>query len=189
MAIPVPIDLETTGLDASVHAILEFSMLLVTPDLELIGDFGSRVLHATDEQLGDMDDYVTDMHSRTGLLDEVRASTLSVDDVDAEAADWLTAQGLIEPRGGIILGSSCRMDLEFIERQMPKLASKLTYRMIDVSGMTEALQMWEPTLVPELPYELAARENWVSHRAASDIRWSLEGARGIKKNLSLLIPG
>lgn len=185
MPTPVPIDLESTGLDPSKDAILEFAMLLVTPDLETIADFGSRVVHATEEQLALMDDYVRDMHTKTGLLDDVRASTLALDDLDREAATWLAQHGLVEKNSGIILGSSCLLDLNFIEHQMPLLAEVLHYRMIDISGLRETLLMWEPELVPGPPFQVAMQDDWIAHRAGSDIRWSLEEARDLRSSIKL----
>lgn len=178
MLTPIPIDLETTHLEADQGVILEFAMVLVDRDLNFVEDFGSRVVHATEEQLDVMNPFVRQMHTETGLLDEVRASARSIETVDEEAARWLRSHGFDAERTGIILGSSCRLDLNFIERHMPKLAGLLTYKMIDVSGIEEALRMWEPEMVPPEPYEIAMQEGWTAHRAANDIRWSLEKARG-----------
>jgi oligoribonuclease len=193
MRTPVPIDLETTGLDASTNSILEFAMLLVTPELEIVADFGSRVLHATEDQLAVMDDFVRNMHTDTGLLDLVRASTLTVAQLDNEVVDWLASHGHHEhespvERTAIILGSSCRLDLNFIDTHMPRLAAVLHYGMLDVSGIREALLMWSPDLVPSAPFELALDDDWVAHRAASDIRWSLEEARGLRSSVAPLTP-
>jgi oligoribonuclease len=188
MLTPVPIDLETTGLNASANTILEFALLLVTTDLEHVADFGSRVLHATEEQLAQMNEFVTNMHTETGLLDEVRASTLTVGQLDDEVVTWLAGYGHLEhedplDRTAILLGSSCRLDLSFIEAQMPRLARVLHYQLIDVSGVRETLLMWRPELVPSEPFEVALDDSWIAHRAASDIRWSLEEARGLRTSL------
>lgn len=198
MLTPVPIDIETTGLDISEHVILEFAMLLVTRDLEFVADFGSRVLHATEAQLAEMNEFVANMHTQTGLIDLVRASTLTVAELDAEVTEWLAGYGHLEhddprERTAIILGSSCRLDLNFIEAQLPKLAKVLHYRMLDISGTREALLMWQPELVASGPFVIAPDQNGVmpiAHRAASDIRWSLEEARSLRTSVthSALIP-
>jgi oligoribonuclease len=179
---PVVIDLETTHLEMDRGVILEFSMVLADRDLEIVEDFGSRVIHATEDELAVMNPFVTNMHTDTGLVDEVRASMLSIADIDEEAASWLAGHGFDHEnyRNGIILGSSCRLDLNYIERHMPKLAGVMTYKMIDVSGMEEALRMWQPEMLPPEPYELAEQEGWTQHRAASDVRWSLEKARRLR---------
>ena len=198
MLTPVPIDIETTGLDSSEHVILEFAMLLVTPDLEFVADFGSRVLHASEDQLADMNNFVTNMHTQTGLVDLVRASSLTVAQLDLEVTEWLASHGHhghddARERTAIILGSSCRLDLNFIEAQMPRLARVLHYRMLDISGTREALLMWQPELVAPGPFVIQPDEKGVmpiAHRAASDIRWSLEEARSLCTSVthSALIP-
>ncbi|MCI4659546.1 oligoribonuclease [Cryobacterium zhongshanensis] len=198
MLTPVPVDLETTGRDVSTHVILEFAMLLVTPELEFVADFGSRVLHASEEQLAQMNDFVTNMHTGTGLVDLVRASTLTVEQLDLEVTQWLASHGHHahdDPRDrtAIILGSSCRLDLNFIEAQMPLLTTVLHYRMLDISGTREALLMWQPEMVAPGPFVIQPDEHGVmpiAHRAASDIRWSLEEARGLRASVahSALIP-
>ncbi|MFI9629218.1 oligoribonuclease [Streptomyces sp. NPDC052042] len=171
---PVPIDLETTGLHPADDAILEFAMLLVDRDLKLISSFGSRVVHASEAKLARMNDYVREMHTSNGLLDEVRASSLTLADVDEEAATWLFGQGVGTPSGepGIILGSSCRLDLYMIELQMPKLASLLSHRMIDVSGFRETLALYAPEVeLPKAANKTAAP--FGAHRALSDIGQTL----------------
>lgn len=183
MLTPVPLDLETTGLDPVDDVILEFAMQLVTPDLEPIADFGSRVLDATDEQLDGMSEFVWNMHTETGLLSEIQASSLTIEEVDREAVAWLGQHGLAESRSGIILGASCRLDLDFIDRHMPLLAGLLHYKMIDISGMKEALTMWAPDIVPDLPWGVAEAEGWKAHRAASDVQWTLAEARALRSKL------
>jgi len=180
---PVPIDLETLGLDVESCVIIEFAMLSVTRELDIVADFGSRVIHATEEQLSVMNDFVRNMHTETGLLDEVRASTLTIDDVDREAVAWLAEQGIDTPRSGILLGSSCRLDLNFIDKYMPLLAGVLHYRMIDVSSIREAMLMWQPELVPPAPLHVQSADGFTAHRAASDIRWSLEEARDLRASI------
>jgi oligoribonuclease len=191
MLTPVPIDIETTGKFPSQHVMLEFAMLLVTPDLDIVGDFGSRVLHASEHELSRMDAFVTNMHAQTGLTDLVRTSTLTVAELDHEVTGWLALFGH-QPhsnpldRTAIILGSSCRLDMNFIEAQMPQLTEVLHYRMLDVSSTREQLLMWEPELVPSAPFEIALDDTWTPHRASSDIRWTLEEARGLRTSIKMM---
>lgn len=185
---PIPVDLEMTGLDLGRHVILEFALTLVSPDLELVADFGSRIIHATEEQLAEMDDHVLDMHTETGLLDEVRASTLSIADVDREVSTWLREHGINEPNAGIILGASTRKDLEFIERDMPLFAELLTYRMLDISAIKEALRLWAPEIEIQQPFHLLLTGDHLAHRAANDIRWTLAEAVEIRDLFSDLRP-
>lgn len=188
---PAALDLEMTGLSSATNVILELGLLLATPDLEIIGGFGSRVVHAAEEDLELMSDFVRNMHTETGLLDEVRASTLTVADLDDEVTEWLAAHGHVEhenpqDRTAMILGSSCRVDLNFIEEHMPHLARVLHYRMIDVTGVRESLAMWVPELELSEPFEVALEDGWVAHRAANDARWTLGEARGIRNVVKAL---
>jgi len=178
LGLGVPIDLETTGLDPVKDTILEFAMLLVDDNLDVIAEFGSRVIHAEPAQLERMNEYVTNMHTRSGLLEEVKNSTVSLATVDFDASQWLIQHGVgveahpsIDTRG-IIIGSSVRLDLNFIEAQMPLVAAVLHYRLIDISGIREALARWAPVLIPTV-----APSSCVAHRAMEDIRESLYEAR------------
>lgn len=185
---PLPIDLETTGLDLRSHVILEFGLTLVTNDLKHVEHFGSRVVHATEAQLAGMNSYVREMHTGTGLLDEVRASTLSIADVDQEVSAWLRDRDFSPAASGIILGSNCRLDLNFIERDMPLLTELMTYRMIDISGIREAMTLWAPEALPSHPFQLAMSSEFVPHRVMSDIAWTLAEARDLQEVFGPLRP-
>lgn len=179
----VPLDIETTGLSANTNVIVEFAMLAVTNDLEPIADFGTRVIHASEEDLDKMIPYVRDMHTETGLLDEIRKSTLTVKDVEDEALAWfaeLDCHQAANPldRGAMILGNSCRLDLNFIDAHMPRLAQVLHYRMIDMSGIDAAIAMWAPAM-PSFATDLATAEltSHTAHRAHDDALMCLAQAR------------
>lgn len=188
---PVPIDIETTGLDHNENCILEFAMSLVTPDLELIADFGSRVLHATEEQLSRMTPFVRQMHTETGLLEEVLSSTLTITELEDEVLGWLADFGHTShenpaDRTTAMLGASNRLDLNFVDVHMPRLATVLHYTPMDVSGYRQMLEMWVPGYRVPQPLHLQLEEGWKAHRAASDIRWTLEEARGIRRDLQTM---
>lgn len=190
---PTPIDLETTGLDASTDVILEYAMLLVDTDLDPIADFGYRVLHASEEQLAVMSPFVVQMHTETGLLDEVRASTLTVAELEDEVIEWLAQFGHVEhdspgDRTAVMLGASNRLDLNFVDVHMPRLSRVLHYTPLDVSGHREMLKMYLPDFEYPLPVDLQLEGGWVPHRAASDIRWTLEEARSMRRELRQRYP-
>ncbi|WP_311245431.1 MULTISPECIES: oligoribonuclease [unclassified Microbacterium] len=183
--IPTGIDLEMTGLDPKVDCILEFAQVLLTRDLEPIDDFGSRVLHASEEQLAVMSDYVREMHTQTGLLDEVRASTLTVEALEDEVIEFLAGHGHVQhddprDRTVITLGASLRADMAFIDEYMPRLAKVVHYRIVDVSGFRETLEMILPGFKAPQPFQVAAEDGYAVHRAASDIRWSIAELREIR---------
>lgn len=176
---PIVIDLETTGLHPANDHILEIAAVTIDDALNETGSYTS-VIHASPKQLTRMNEYVTAMHISNGLLPEVREATKSLADVDAQIYGFLTARGITE-KSAIIMGSSCRLDLYMIELQMPKLASLLTHRMIDVSGVREAIALYSPEVSFEQPFELLLDKDPVvahtPHRALSDSRWTLHEAQ------------
>ena len=181
---PVGIDVETTGLDPVNDHLLEFAAVLLTRDLTFVDSFGSRVLGATEEQLSRMNPYVREMHTRTGLLDEVRSSTRTVLDLEDEVLAWLEGHDHLpadDPRDRdlIILGSSCRLDLAMIENKMPRLAKTMTHRMGDVSAFRELMTMWAPDLVPE--WTPPEDPSSTAHRALDDVFTTIAEARGYRR--------
>ena len=82
-------DLEMTGLEPDRHVIVEIATLLTDDDLELIAEGPDLIVHATPEQLAEMDDFVTNMHTRSGLLDQITASTISLEEAGAQTLAFL----------------------------------------------------------------------------------------------------
>ena len=137
------VDLEMTGLDPTRHVIVEVAALVTDAELNIIDDGVDLVVHATDAQLAEMDDVVTSMHSGNGLLDEIKASPISL----AEAEDAVLA--LVEKHcdpahPAPLAGNSIATDRTFIRAQMPRLDAALHYRMIDVSTVKELTRRWFP---------------------------------------------
>lgn len=174
---PVAIDIETTGLVAHQDHVLEIAVVLLDAELNVVERFGSRVIHVPKDRLDErMNDFVRKMHTSNGLLDEVAASTRTLLNVELEIVKWLKARG-VGHKQGIILGSSCRLDLNIIETQMPRLAELLSHRMIDVSGVREALRLYEPDF-DLVSYPASTTDSaGSSHRAMDDVLWTIEEAR------------
>lgn len=156
------IDLEMTGLDIHTHTIVEVAALVTDADLNIIGDGVDLVVHATEEELAKMDDFVTNMHASSGLTEEIRNSTVSL----AEAEDAVLA--LIEKHcdpdhPAPLAGNSIATDRSFIREHMPRLDKALHYRMIDVSSLKELARRWEPRVYYNQP------DKGLAHRALADI--------------------
>ncbi len=172
---PVAIDIETTGLVAHQDYVLELAVVLLDPELNVVERFGSRVVHVPEYRLDRrLNDFVRTMHTSNGLLEEVAASTRSRLSVELEIVEWLSSHG-VGHKQGIILGSSCRLDLNIIEIQMPRLAELLSHRMIDVSGVREALRLYEPDF--DLGSSAVVAPAGQNHRAMDDVLWTIEEAR------------
>ena len=156
------VDLEMTGLDPSRHVIVEVAALVTDAELNIIDEGVDLVVHATDAELAEMDDFVTQMHSDNGLLDDIKASRVAL----AEAEDAVL--GLVEKHcdpahPAPLAGNSIATDRTFIRAQMPRLDAALHYRMIDVSTVKELARRWFPKAYFNQPAK------GMAHRALADI--------------------
>ena len=156
------VDLEMTGLDPSRHVIVEVAALVTDAELNIIDDGVDLVVHATDAELAEMDDFVTEMHSSNGLLDDIKASTVSIEEAE-DAVLELVAKHCDPAHPAPLAGNSIATDRAFIRAQMPRLDDALHYRMIDVSTVKELSRRWFPKAYYNQP------EKGMAHRALADI--------------------
>lgn len=156
------VDLEMTGLDPSRHVIVEVAALVTDAELNIIDDGVDLVVHATDAELAEMDDFVTEMHSSNGLLNDIKASTVSIRDAE-DAVLELVAKHCDPAHPAPLAGNSIATDRAFIRAQMPRLDDALHYRMIDVSTVKELSRRWFPKAYYNQP------EKGMAHRALADI--------------------
>ncbi len=156
-------DLEMTGLDPERCGIVELAIVLTGPDLVPVAEL-ERVIWQPDDVLGRMDPFVREMHTRSGLLDRVRASTHSTADVEREALALVSRH--CAHRQGILGGNSIHQDRRFLIRHMPGLEGWLHYRQVDVSSLKVLAAAWFPD-VPRF------EKGESTHTALADIRGSL----------------
>ncbi|CAB0517767.1 oligoribonuclease [Corynebacterium diphtheriae] len=156
------IDLEMTGLELDRHVIVEVAALITDADLNIIGEGVDLVVHATPEQLAEMDDFVTTMHTSSGLLEEIKASTVSLREAE-DAVLALIAQHCDPEHPAPLAGNSIATDRSFIRAQMPRLDKALHYRMVDVSSLKELSRRWAPRVYFNQP------DKGMVHRALADI--------------------
>ena len=176
------VDLEMTGLDPARHVIVEVAALVTDAELNIIDEGVDLVVHATDAQLAEMDDVVTSMHSGNGLLDEIKASPVSL----AEAEDAVLA--LVEKHcdpahPAPLAGNSIATDRTFIRAQMPRLDAALHYRMIDVSTVKELSRRWFPKAYYNQP------QKGMAHRALADIVESIRELDYYRRAVFVPSPG
>ena len=124
------------------------------------------VVHASPEQLDEMDDFVTAMHTRSGLLDAIAASTLTLEEAGAQTLEFLKLH-IPEPRTVPLAGNSIGTDRRFLATQLPEIEDYLHYRSVDVSTVKELCRRWYPEVYK------AAPEKKGGHRALQDIRESV----------------
>jgi oligoribonuclease len=155
-------DLEMTGLESSRHVIVEVASLITDDDLTIVAEGPDLVVHATPEQLADMDDFVTSMHSRSGLLDAITSSTLTLEEAGAQTLAFLKLH-IPEPRTVPLAGNSIGTDRRFLATYLPEVEEYLHYRSVDVSTVKELCRRWYPDAYK------AAPEKKGGHRALQDI--------------------
>jgi len=160
------IDLEMTGLEPGRHVIVEIASLITDDDLTIVAEGPDLVVHATPEQLAEMDDFVTAMHTRSGLLAEMTASTLSLEDAGAQTLEFLKLH-IAEARTVPLAGNSIGTDRRFLARELPLIEEYLHYRSVDVSTVKELCRRWYPEVYKEAPDKKGG------HRALQDIRESV----------------
>jgi oligoribonuclease len=159
-------DLEMTGLDPSRHTILEIATLITDDDLALVAEGPDLVIHAAPEALGAMDEVVRTMHARSGLLDAVEASTVTLADAGRATLEFLR-QHIPEPRTVPLCGNSIGTDRRFLAAQLPEVEGYLHYRSVDVSSVKELVRRWYPGAYGNGPKKAG------SHRALGDIHESV----------------
>lgn len=173
------IDLEMTGLDIHQHTIVEVAALVTDAELTILGEGVDLVVHATEEELSRMGEFVTNMHESSGLLAEIRSSTVTLK--EAEDAVLALINTHCDPEHPAPLaGNSIATDRSFIREQMPRLDAALHYRMVDVSSIKELARRWAPRAYFNQP------EKGLAHRALVDIIESIRELDYYRK--ALFIP-
>ena len=159
-------DLEMTGLDPSRHVVVEIASLVTDDDLAIVAEGPDLVVHATPAELAEMDDFVTAMHTRSGLLDAMAASTLTLEEAGAKTLEFLKLH-IPEARTVPLAGNSIGTDRRFLATQLPEIEEYLHYRSVDVSTLKELCRRWYPAIYKTVP------EKKGGHRALQDIRESV----------------
>ncbi|HEY2812475.1 MAG TPA: oligoribonuclease [Acidimicrobiales bacterium] len=164
------IDLEMTGLDPSRHVIVEIATLVTDDELTVLGEGLDIVVHQPAEALGPMDDFVREMHTSSGLLDEIAASETSLEDAGEQTLAFIKSH-VKEPRAVPLCGNSIGTDRRFLAVYLPAIEEYLHYRSIDVSTIKELARRWYPGVLNAAPDKTGA------HRALDDILESVEELR------------
>jgi oligoribonuclease len=172
------IDLEMTGLDTVRHTIVEIAVLITDSELELVDDGIDLVVHASPDELAKMDDFVRKMHTKSGLLPAIEASTLTLQDAGRAVLAYLAEQ-LPGPGTAPLCGNSIGVDRRFLDRYLPEVDQYIHYRSVDVSSFKELCRRWYPAVYKRRP------DKQETHRALDDIRESIEELRFYRANMLL----
>jgi oligoribonuclease len=176
------IDCEMTGLDLKSDRLIEIAVLVTDGELNLLGDGLDVVIHADDAALDGMVDVVATMHRKSGLTEEVRASTVDVPTAEAMVLDYIKGH-VKAPNTAPLAGNSIGTDRGFIARDMPALDDFLHYRMIDVSSIKELCRRWYPRIYFGQP------EKGLAHRALADIHESIRELKYYRSTAFVPPPG
>ena len=171
-----------TGLELGSDKLIEIAALVTDGDLNVLGEGVDVVIHADDDALDNMVPVVHEMHAKSGLTEEVRASTVSLAEAEKIVLDYLRKH--IKVAGTVPLaGNSIGTDRGFISRDMPKLDSFLHYRLIDVSSLKELTRRWYPRIYFGQPGK------GLAHRALADILESINELKFYRRTAFVPAPG
>jgi oligoribonuclease len=171
-----------TGLDLKTDRLIEIAVLVTDAELNVLGDGVDVVIHADDAALSAMIPVVTEMHTRSGLIEEVRASTIDLATSEEQVLDYIRAH-VKQAKTAPLAGNSIATDRGFIARDMPKLDGYLHYRMIDVSSIKELCRRWYPRIYFGQP------EKGLAHRALADIHESIRELQYYRRTAFVAPPG
>ncbi len=169
------LDLEMTGLDVEKHTIVEIACLVTDSGLTVLDDGIDIVIHADADALANMDDFVRKMHTKSGLLPLISASTVTIADAQARTVEYLS--GHVPAGTAPLCGNSIGTDRRFLDRYMHDLDTYLHYRSVDVSSLKELCRRWYPGIYSKRPGKTE------QHRALDDIRESIEELRFYRAEL------
>jgi oligoribonuclease len=169
-------DLEMTGLEPSRHVIVEIATLVTDDELNIVASGPDLVIHHDEAVLAQMDPVVVEMHTKSGLLDLIRSSTISLEDAGAQTLEFIKAH-VSEARKVPLCGNSIGMDRRFLAAYLPEIEEYLHYRSVDVSTIKELVKRWYPALNNTRPRKVGA------HRALDDILESIAEMKYYRENV------
>ncbi len=168
------IDMEMTGLNPSTDRIIEVALVITDAQLNTLAEAPVLVVHQPDATLDGMDKWNQSTHGKSGLIDKVKASTLSEPEVELRMLAFLEPH---VPTGtSPMCGNSICQDRRFLARCMPKLESYFHYRNLDVSTLKELAKRWKPEIIQGFNKQ-------GKHEALADIYDSIEELKYYRQHL------
>jgi oligoribonuclease len=162
------VDMEMTGLDPDTDRIIEVAVVVTDSNLNILAEGPVFAIHQPDEVMNKMDAWNKGTHGRSGLIDRVKASTVTESDAEAALIDFL--KHFVSKGKSPMCGNTICQDRRFMARGMPKLEAFFHYRNLDVSTLKELCRRWKPEIV-------GGFKKHQKHTALADIIESIEELR------------
>lgn len=159
------VDMEMTGLNPDTDRIIEVAVVVTDPHLNVLAEGPVFAIHQSNEALDGMDAWNKGTHGRSGLIERVKASTIS--EADAESAIIAFLKHFVPAGKSPMCGNTICQDRRFMARGMPKLEAFFHYRNLDVSTLKELCRRWKPELA-------SGFKKHQKHTALADILESVE---------------
>ena len=175
------IDCEMTGLDPKFDEIVEIACIVTDAELNELDEGITLVVKPGDASFAGMDDFVVNMHTVSGLIEEI-PSGIALADAEQQVLAYVKAH-VPEARKAPLAGSSVYVDRGFLANYMPELDAHLHYRLVDVSSIKELTRRWYPRVY------FASPEKTGNHRALGDIRDSISELRYYRDAVFVPQPG
>ncbi|MFJ2987650.1 oligoribonuclease [Collimonas sp. NPDC087041] len=162
------VDMEMTGLNPDSDRIIEVAVVVTDPQLNILAEGPVFAIHQADEIMDGMDAWNKGTHGRSGLIEKVKASTVTESDAELALIEFLKKY---VPNGkSPMCGNTICQDRRFMARGMPKLEAFFHYRNLDVSTLKELCRRWKPELA-------SGFKKHQKHTALADIIESIEELR------------
>ncbi|CUI08346.1 3'-to-5' oligoribonuclease (orn) [Janthinobacterium sp. CG23_2] len=161
-------DMEMTGLEPDTDRIIEVAVVVTDMHLNILGEGPVFAIHQSDETLDKMDSWNKGTHGRSGLIEKVKASTVTEAEAEAQLIAWL--KNYVPAGKSPMCGNTICQDRRFMVRGMPKLEAFFHYRNLDVSTLKELCKRWKPEIV-------SGFKKHQKHTALADIIESIEELR------------
>jgi oligoribonuclease len=139
------IDLEMTGLVPEKDIIIEIATVVTDADLNVLAEGPSLAIHQDNKYLESMDEWNTRQHTKSGLVQRVKESEISVNEAEKQTLDFVMKY--VDPGASPMCGNSICQDRRFLYNYMPNLEKFFHYRHIDVSTLKELAVRWKPDVV------------------------------------------
>ena len=167
------VDLEMTGLDTQNDMIIEIATIVTDGDLNTLEEGPVIAIHQSDEVLAGMDEWNTNQHGKSGLIDRVKQSTINEQQAEQQTIEFLA--NYIDSGKSPMCGNSICQDRRFMARCMPELEDYFHYRNLDVSTLKELSRRWAPDV-----YKGFSKGG--AHLALDDIRESIAEMQYYREN-------